>query len=455
MEVEKTTHMRGSPRPLPVELPKPWVPSLRIVAAYLALSLIWITFSDRVVHGMSDDPATLSRIQTYKGWAFVTLSAAILFFIVRRTIAAVQAVQSANEESTELLRGIFESSALGIVVMDETGHYVTVNPAFAELVGRPVDSLVGAHFNLVTMDEDNEKTEKLYEDLRAGVGARLAVEKRYLRPDGTERWALVTAAPLRNAGRSFAVAVVKDITLRLERERHLRQTLLELQETDEHRKALLSDLLKAEETEQQRIAEDIHDDSMQYLTSAAMTLDLLAGKLTEPEHIALTERTADLIRTSISRLRKLVFDLKPPELESQGLLVVVERLLEDLSEEARVEYELIAPRSVSASSEISLILYKVAREALHNIRKHAQAHRITIELAERSGGIAMSIADDGVGFEPATGRLRTKHFGLRQMVDRIEAARGRVQVHAAPGRGTRIECWLPRELGEGRTHRAA
>ena len=451
MEVEQARPARESGDSLSATLRRepaqPWVPSIRIVSVYVVVSLLWITLSDRVLHGLTTDPETLAVVQTVKGWLFVGATALMLFLIIQRTIASLQALTRAESDSAGLLAGIFESSAFGIAVEDASGHYVKVNPAFGKFLGLPADQIVGRHFSEFTFPEDLPKAEATLGKLLAEPDRVHVLEKRFVRADGTLRWALISGTTLLRPDGIVTVAVVKDITERLAREAELRRTLQELRDVDAQRRALLTDLLKAEESEQERIASDIHDDAMQLMTSAAMTLDLLEDEIKDPAHVDLVGRAADLIRTSISRLRKMVFELKPPELDSQGLPAVLERLLEETFAGASVSFELRAPAYLDMGAEVRLLLYKVAREALHNARKHAEATHIVVDLEQADDGIRMVIRDNGVGFDVPSGTNRRQHFGLRQMVDRVKAARGTFVVHSAPGAGVSLECWVPRTLG--------
>lgn len=434
-------------------LDNPWLSSFRIVSVYAAFSLLWITLGDRVLARLTRDPDVLHLVSTLKGWIFVMLTSGVLLWMVRRAIAAMHKIVEANSANTDLLRGIFESSALGIVVVRSSGIYERVNPAFATFLGRKEGDIVGHHFSEFTFEEDTRRSEDLYGQLSDGESKQLSIEKRYVRADGSIRWALLSVALLSAGDHAFAVGVVKDITVRKAEEIRLKETLEELRDTNEKRRRLLTALLKAEETEQSRIASDIHDDSLQLMASAAMTLDLLGERLHKPQDLSDLERASGLIRTSIGRLRKMVFELKPPQLETKGLPFVLEQMLQEMAATDGLRYELRSPPSVDLSPELKLLLYKVAREALHNIRKHACASFVSIHVSERKGGVLFEIRDDGNGFDPELPRHH--HFGLEQMRDRIQAARGSIQLHAVPGEGVQIHCWLPHRIDSRTSDEAA
>lgn len=97
--------------------------------------------------------------------------------------------------------------------------------------------------------------------------------------------------------------------------------------------------------------------------------------------------------------------------------------------------------------EARTVLYRVAQEALANVRKHSKASRIDVSLSDRENGALLRVRDDGVGFDPATvDEERPGHLGLVSMRERAEMAGGRFRVASAEGRGTLVEAWVPSSL---------
>src|SRR5439155_7718736 len=94
--------------------------------------------------------------------------------------------------------------------------------------------------------------------------------------------------------------------------------------------------------------------------------------------------------------------------------------------------------------ETRLILYRIAQEALANVRKHAEAHRVSVTVEPSDGGYLVRIEDDGVGFDPASLEgSRPGHLGLTAMKERAEMSGGWCRVTSQPGRGTKVEFWMP------------
>jgi len=93
---------------------------------------------------------------------------------------------------------------------------------------------------------------------------------------------------------------------------------------------------------------------------------------------------------------------------------------------------------------VRLILYRIAQEALANVRKHANASRVHVRLTQQDGGYLVQVEDDGDGFDaPEMLRSAPGHLGLSSMRERAEMAGGWCKVHGLPGNGTTVEFWVP------------
>lgn len=222
-----------------------------------------------------------------------------------------------------------------------------------------------------------------------------------------------------------------------ERTGELRTAISHLEDVDRQRRRLLEHVVTVGEEERRRIAGDIHDDPVQKLVALKMRLELLGKAHPELEEI---QEAKEGVLLSIRSLRHLLFDLRPPVLDEQGLGPALRSFLENAEVTFRwsVEDELVR----QPSPQTRLILYRIAQEALTNTRKHAQAELVRVRLSESDGGVAMEVADDGVGFEPQDGAA-PGHMGLATMRERAEMAGGRCELHSLPGQGTTLDVWMP------------
>jgi signal transduction histidine kinase len=142
-----------------------------------------------------------------------------------------------------------------------------------------------------------------------------------------------------------------------------------------------------------------------------------------------------------------MFNLAPSDLGSHGLGSTLRRLVDVMQgRNADIEFRLEDGLDAEPAGEIRVVLYRIAQEALTNVRKHAFAHSVQIMLDDTDGGVLMRIADDGKGFRPT--EPVPSHYGLTMMRERAEAEGGWLRVLSSPGAGACIECWLPAEPGE-------
>ncbi|HET7928129.1 MAG TPA: histidine kinase, partial [Actinomycetota bacterium] len=234
-----------------------------------------------------------------------------------------------------------------------------------------------------------------------------------------------------------------DLELKVaERTKDLTKTLQKVQSVDEQRRRLLARLVHAEEDERKRIAGDIHDDPIQKIVATSMRLQLLRQQLSDPEQLEVLDKLLSTVRGSIESLRHLIFELRPHALDEDGLGPALKDYLESI--ESDFEFELEQRLEKEPPAELRVILYRVAQEAITNIRKHARAERVHVLLTEQDDGFLVRIEDDGVGFTaPATLHSAKGHLGVSAMRERVEMAGGWCQLRSLPGDGTTVEFWVP------------
>jgi signal transduction histidine kinase len=202
--------------------------------------------------------------------------------------------------------------------------------------------------------------------------------------------------------------------------------------------------------ERQRLARDLHDTLAQGSTSVLFLLQAarttLHGDAARCErHLVLAEQTT---RENIAEIRALVAALTPTAFEGASLPVALERLTGRIGQELGIRNTMTTTgthRRLPASCEV--VLLRVAQEALANVRKHAQATAVTIELGYHDDRVTLRVTDDGRGFDPDT---RTANgFGLDGLRDRVRASDGDLTVDTAPGAGVAVLVSLPAGMEAG------
>jgi signal transduction histidine kinase len=199
-------------------------------------------------------------------------------------------------------------------------------------------------------------------------------------------------------------------------------------------------VVSAQELERQRLARELHDETGQALTSILLGLKGVedAG---DPEGLAeATAELRELVVTTLQDVRRLAVELRPKALDDFGLVPALERLVDTFREQTGIEVDLESQLDEGRlPPDVETTLYRITQEALTNVVKHAQAHRVSIVLTRRDGAVAAVIEDDGKGFAEA----RPSGLGLLGMRERVGLVGGRVEVESAPGSGTTLSIEVP------------
>ena len=206
-------------------------------------------------------------------------------------------------------------------------------------------------------------------------------------------------------------------------------------------------LLKAEReagvlAERQRLSRDIHDTLAQQFTSIIMHLSAarLGDAATRQTHVGQAEQAA---RDGLDESRRIIWDMRPEQLEDASLVESIEGVAARWSAENRVRVETAVtgtPRPLNESAETALL--RITQEALHNVKKHAKARDVNITLSYMSGLLALDIADNGKGFDTSR---NGRGFGLKTMRERAEELGGTLTIESELGKGTAVAVSLPIE----------
>ena len=169
-----------------------------------------------------------------------------------------------------------------------------------------------------------------------------------------------------------------------------------------------------------------------------MPVSELAG-----ENAAAVSELQRTIELTISRLRSLMFDLRPPVLDRSGLAAALRDYLSTVTEDGGPGWQLDTDLRVEPPSAVGAVAFRIAQEAIRNAVHHADAGLVTVTLVDDGNGLRVGVADDGHGFDPSGDAAAAPgHLGLVAMRERAELHGGWWRVQTNP-RGTSITFWLP------------
>jgi signal transduction histidine kinase len=220
----------------------------------------------------------------------------------------------------------------------------------------------------------------------------------------------------------------------------LSAVMAEARRTQELLRKTSGSLIEAQEQERRRIARELHDNLGQALALTSVTLDGLVQESGESLKPALSDLSSQISAIS-NTAREISHGLYPTHLEYLGLAKALKRLCDELRSGKNTSIHLTMshlPDQLQPS--ISLSLYRIAQETMHNIITHSQAKNVQVELGADDTQIALRIIDDGVGFDTSH---QAGGLGLESMRQRVQAVGGVIDISSSPNSGTRIEVRVP------------
>ena len=351
--------------------------------------------------------------------------------------------EEALRRSEEEFHIIFDHAAIGMVLIDPSGHLLRSNPAFRSMLGYSESELPLLTLEEVTHPDDIIVNRSLYQEVLNGKHDRYQVKMRQVRKDGNLRSARLTLSALRDQRGSleYCVVMMEDVTSQELAE----STLLEMS----------SRLLRIQEEEQRRIAREVHDSTSQEIT--ALTLNLGALKASGQafpkqaqkqiaESLALAKQVAREIRT-------FSYLLHPPMLNELGLCAALRMFVQEFRDRSGLKVELQIAKQVEAlklDTSHEMALYRFVQEALANVHRHSGSKTASVKLRCRNRMIEASVADNGRGIPQAV--LEEIHassglaggVGLPGMHERIGLLGGTLHIRSDRN-GTTLTALIPME----------
>jgi PAS domain S-box-containing protein len=337
------------------------------------------------------------------------------------------------QQTADYLDALIESSGDAMITVDSQGRILSWNRGAEEIYGWSRAEAIGQVLPMVPPDQLTA-AQAMLGQLRAG-GVLRNVEAIRQRKDGQLIDVIVTTSPLRNVAGEIigALGTSKDIS-ELKR---LQRVLLAQQQS------------LAVWEERERIGMDLHDGAIQSLYSVGLRLEsCLPLVAPAPDEVARRlEQAIEDVTDIIKQVRSYVFDLNAGQLPRRHLTERLAELTQELGGSAAIEVQFLADRiAIDASGQLSEAqatnLFLVAREALTNVVKHAQASAAVVRLSAEDGKLRLSVKDDGVGFDPQAVRAAGGH-GLHNIAERAKLLGARLAIDSQPRAGTEISLEMP------------
>ncbi|MFN8400759.1 MAG: sensor histidine kinase [Anaerolineales bacterium] len=225
--------------------------------------------------------------------------------------------------------------------------------------------------------------------------------------------------------------------------------LHESQQREKLRAQLFRRIVGAQESERQRIARDLHDETGQSLTAIGMGLRGLANETDSKKRLTTLTQLQSLTSESIHELQRIISDLRPAHLDDLGLSATLRwyasRIHELTSLHVRVDIDGDEP---TLDDAVKITIFRITQEALNNVIKHAQATTVNVKIHYLQKEVRIHVFDNGVGFEmkDVQNRIGRVSLGLAGMEERAALLGGGVTISSRPGYGTEVEAVVPLHL---------
>jgi PAS domain S-box-containing protein len=343
-------------------------------------------------------------------------------------VTAREEAEAALRESEQRYRLVVDNATDLIALIDPDGTIAYASPSHEPVLGYRPEEMVGSSAFAFNAPDDDRTYRESFTHRSSGAQVPPPERFRLVHKDGhlVDLEGVVWQPMLDDAGETrYFLSISRDIT--------------ELLRAKEERRVLLARVVDAQEDERRRIAVDVHDDPLQAVTALGLRLELLKPHV-DPEGAELLRKLGATVERAQTSLRTLLFELRPPSLDREGLAAAIR---DDLRSNADAfDSEVVDDMSSGdPPPQQRIVLYRIAREALVNVAKHAEASKVWVHLRDLEGGILLRVEDDGTGL--AAGGDGGLRFGVSTMRERAELAGGWLRLSPRPEGGTMVECWIP------------
>jgi len=411
-------------------------PAVKLTLVYLVLSVVWILVSDKVAVSIAQNSAIrLEKIQSIKGLFFVGSLAFLLYFLSDKFYKDIQLANLKKEILEQSFSALNAAARNGIVDIDFVLGKVSVSDKMKFFIPNPPskpEEFINVFYHLIHR-KDSRRVIKEYLTFLSGTSDLWKSEFRILASDHQYYNVISSLYILKNKTTNQPVQLIgelQDITqLRSLQADYFAQQL-------KHKQKLALSIIKAQENERNRWAEELHDNVSQMLTVVNLYLDSI--DLQDEKDKEKLHKAWKIVNEAQQEIRLLSASIKPPVFSEMSLKQAVERLIADITRIKTINL-LFRTHNLDESKlnePQQLLIYRVIQEQLNNIIKYAEASTTEIEISmDQSDVIYISVTDNGKGFD--TKSLKTG-VGFRNVQSRLQLYKGRMDIDSTPGNGCKL-----------------
>ena len=356
--------------------------------------------------------------------------------LYRQLVARLEESEQGLRISEQKYHYLFENASDAIWVHDIDGYFLDGNKTFEKLTGFSVEELRGVHLARFLGSESLALAREVRNKIINGEEFKQPYEQQFYIKDGTMLTVMMSTNPVISNGEfSGFEHVARDVTQEKQLEINIR--------------SYIQQITRAQEEERKRIARDLHDDVSPILLLLIQKLDGLTSSQ-RPKLSTFQNSLGGLRKQAVEALealRRCAQGLRPRIIDDLGLLAALEWIADDLERAQGVIAQVeLSGIDRDIPPEIQIVLFRIAQEALNNIRKHAQASEVVIRVKGEADYITMIVKDDGRGFEVperVEDMVSAGKLGLMGMYERARLLDGTFQIKSEPGKETQVIVRLP------------
>ena len=342
----------------------------------------------------------------------------------------------AIREREEKYRFLIEHIHDIVYTLTADGIFTFVSPVWTELLGHPVDQVVGKSFQeFVDVDDLPACFAWLQRVVESGERQE-GIEYRVQHMNGKWYWHTSSAVPFKGGNNTIAgyYGIATDITERKQaREEKIAREQLQI--IAQHIEAAMI-------SERESISRDLHDDLGQSLSAIIVYMGIIKRKVSDAEIVSKIVKVTTLAREAISSVKRIMERLRPEILDELGLEEAIKFYAEEFGERNGVDINFTFHSGITLSKDSSHTIFRIIQESLTNISRHANATRLYISLNIIENNIVVRVADNGIGIQRDEIESK-KSWGIISMRERAQSLGGTFEMYSEPGDGTVIKVVLP------------